>query len=78
VVLGGNLYNAEVETPRNDASYGLWLKGDGKNGFTAQLPRESGLVLRGDVRNMKEIKVGEQTHLLVAKNNQAIQQVRVN
>jgi len=78
VVLGGNLYNAEVETPRNDASYGLWLKGDGKNGFTAQLPRESGLVLGGDVRNMKEIKVGEQTHLLVAKNNQAIQQVRVN
>ncbi len=78
VVLGGNLYNAEVETPRNDASYGLWLKGDGKNRFTAQLPRESGLVLRGDVRNMKEIKVGEQTHLLVAKNNQAIQQVRVN
>jgi hypothetical protein len=78
VVLGGNLYNAEVETPRNDASFGLWLKGDGTNGFRAQTPRESGLVVRGDIRNMKPIKVGDQTHLLVAKNNQALQQIRIN
>ena len=78
VVLGGNLYNAEVETPRNDASYGLWLKGDGANGFRAQAPRETGLVVRGDIRNMKPIKVGDQTHLLVAKNNQALQQIRIN
>ncbi|MDG1192115.1 MAG: VCBS repeat-containing protein, partial [Flavobacteriaceae bacterium] len=78
VVLGGNLYNAEVETPRNDASYGLWLKGDGANGFRALAPRETGLVVRGDIRNMKSIKVGGQTHLLVAKNNQALQQIRIN
>jgi hypothetical protein len=78
VVLGGNLYNAEVETPRNDASYGLWLKGDGNNGFSAQLPRETGLVIRGDVRNIKAIKVGDESHLLVAKNDQALQQIRVN
>lgn len=78
VVLGGNLYNAEVETPRNDASYGLWLKGDGANGFRALAPRETGLVFRGDIRNMKPIKVGGQTHLLVAKNNQALQQIRIN
>lgn len=78
VVLGGNLYNAEVETPRNDASYGLWLKGDGANGFRVQAPRETGLVVRGDIRNMKPIKVGDQTHLLVAKNNQALQQIRIN
>ena len=78
VVLGGNLYNAEVETPRNDASYGLWLKGDGSNGFSAQEPRKTGLVIRGDVRNIKPIKVGDQTHLLVAKNNQSLQQIRIN
>ena len=77
-LLGGNLYNAEVETPRNDASYGLWLKGNGKGEFKAFLPRESGLVMRGDVRNMKIIKVKEETHLLVAKNNQALQQIKIN
>jgi hypothetical protein len=78
VVLGGNLYNAEVETPRNDSSYGLWLKGDGNNGFSAQLPRETGLVIRGDVRNIKAIKIGDESHLLVANNKQALQQIRVN
>ena len=77
-LVGGNLYNSEVETPRNDASYGTWLKGDGKGGFKALLPRESGLVMRGDVRNMKIIKVKEETHLLVAKNNQALQQIKIN
>ena len=77
-ILAGNLYNAEVETPRNDASYGIWLKGDGKGGFKALLPRESGLVMRGDVRNMKIIKVKEETHLLVAKNNEALQQIKIN
>jgi hypothetical protein len=77
-ILGGNLYNAEVETPRNDASYGVWLKGNGKGEFKAFLPRESGLVMRGDVRNMKIIKVKEETHLLVAKNNQALQQIKIN
>ena len=78
IVLGGNMYNAEVETPRNDASYGLWLKGDGNNGFSAQLPRETGLVIRGDVRNIKAIRVGDESHLLVAKNDQELQQIRVN
>ena len=77
-LLGGNLYNAEVETPRNDASYGLWLKGDGKGGFRTQLPRESGLVMRGDVRNIKTIQVGQETHLIVAKNDEAIQQIKIN
>ena len=77
-LLGGNLYNAEVETPRNDASYGLWLKGDGKGGFRTQLPRESGLVMRGDVRNIKTIQVGKETHLIVAKNDEAIQQIKIN
>ncbi|NCX24503.1 MAG: hypothetical protein EBX13_01795 [Proteobacteria bacterium] len=77
-IVAGNLYNSEVETPRNDASYGLWLKGDGKGGFSAQAPRKSGLVLHGDVRNIRPIKVGNNTHLLVAINNQALTEIRIN
>ena len=78
VVLGGNLFNAEVETPRNDASYGLWLKGDGNGNFDPQLPRNSGLVMVGDVRNIQKLKVGTETHLLVAKNNKPLQQIKIN
>jgi hypothetical protein len=77
-ILGGNLYNAEVETPRNDASYGLWIKGDGKGGFNSIPPRESGLIMRGDIRNMKTIKVGEEVNLLVAKNNDQLQLIKIN
>ncbi len=78
IVLGGNLYNAEVETPRNDSSYGLWLKGDGNNGFSALPPRDTGLVMRGDIRNIKLIKVGNEDHLIIAANNKALQQIKIN
>lgn len=77
-VLGGNLYNAEVETPRNDASYGYFLKGNGNNSFSVQLPRNSGLVMKGDVKNIKPIQIGDQTHLLVARNNMEMQQIKIN
>ena len=30
ILLAGNLLVSEVETPRNDAGYGLFLKGNGK------------------------------------------------
>ena len=78
LIIGGNLYNAEVETPRNDASFGLWLKGDGNGGFITQEPRESGLVITGDARNIELINVGNKRHLLVAANNQALQQIKIN
>jgi len=33
VVVGGNMYGSEVETTRNDASYGSLLLGNGKGDF---------------------------------------------
>ena len=32
----------------------------------------------GDVRNIQKIKVETETHLLVAKNNNSIQQIKIN
>ena len=46
--------------------------------FSAKLPREFGLVIRGDVSNMKTIHVGEEIHLIVAKNDEVLQQIRIN
>ena len=78
VVMAGNLYNAEVETPRNDASFGLFLQGNGKGGFGAKTMLESGLKIVGDVRNMKLVTRNSQPHILVAKNNDRMQVIRVN
>jgi len=78
VVLAGNLYNAEVETPRNDASFGLYLKGDGAGNFSAKTMLESGLRIVGDVRGMEVLFIDKVKHLLVAKNDEQLQLVKVN
>ena len=78
VVLAGNLYNAEVETPRADASFGLYLQGDGTGNFIAKTMMESGLKIVGDVRGMEQISVAGQKHLLVAKNDDMMQLIKVN
>ncbi|WP_273565373.1 hypothetical protein [Maribacter halichondriae] len=78
VVLAGNLYNAEVETPRNDASFGLYLEGDGSGAFDAKTMMESGLKIVGDVRGMELITKNGAQHILVAKNDDWTQLIKVN
>ena len=41
LVVAGNLYGAEANTARADAGNGLWLRGNGKGGFTAVPPRQA-------------------------------------
>lgn len=57
IVLAGNKYGAEVETPRNDASYGVFLKGDGLGAFTSLMPYESGLFAGGNIRKSSFLKL---------------------
>ncbi|MGW9687039.1 FG-GAP-like repeat-containing protein [Flagellimonas sp. 2504JD1-5] len=77
-VLAGNLYNAEVETPRNDASFGLFLQGDGAGNFEPKTMMESGLKIVGDVRDMELLSKNGEKHILVAKNNAPVQLIKVN
>lgn len=78
LVLAGNFYNAEVETPRNDASFGLYLKGDGGPKFLPLSMMESGLKIVGDVTAMQSISVQGVPHIVVAKNNDYTQLLKVN
>jgi hypothetical protein len=78
VVVVGNLYSSEVETPRNDASNGLLLKGNGKGGFMASRALESGLYAPGDVKDMAKITVNGKEHLLLSKNSDYLQLIKVN
>ncbi len=74
LILLGNLYGSEVETPRNDASYGHYLesKGDGK--FKVINSKESGLYVRGDVRGASIIQIGNKGNkaLLIGRNNDSM------
>lgn len=75
ILISGNLYPAEIETPRNDASIGLLLDGDGKGKFTARSLKESGFFAPHDAKDMKIIKVGTKEIVLVGNNNYFLQAI---
>ena len=73
LVLAGNLFSSEVETPRNDASYGIILIGNGDGTFSEMSTIESGFNAGGDAKDVKLIRKGKQKLILVANNNSAMQ-----
>jgi len=69
LLLAGNLFASEIETPRNDASYGCLLQGDG-NGVFEYVPNcVHGLYLSGDVKDLQRILIGDQEYLLIGNNS---------
>jgi enediyne biosynthesis protein E4 len=73
IVLGGNFYESKPEAGIYDASYGVMLKGNGKGDFKAIKRTESGLYVRGAVRDMTLIRTNNKTLLLAAKNNEQVE-----
>lgn len=71
--LGGNFYGVKPEVGRFDASYGVTLLNNGKRGFNYITPEQSGLFVRGEVRDSKEIDTKTGKMVIVARNNAAIQ-----
>ena len=68
-VLGGNLFTAEVETGRADASKGYFYKGDGKGNFTPIPAHQCGFMIPKDVRS---ITVHDH-HIYVGNNDDKLQ-----
>ncbi|MDC6367650.1 MULTISPECIES: VCBS repeat-containing protein [Flavobacteriaceae] len=74
MILSGNLYVSEVETPRNDASVGVYLRGDGKGNFREVPATISNLYLKGDVKKTRIMNMANDNKALVAvKNNDFVQ-----
>jgi len=69
LVLAGNEYQSESNSGRSDASYGLLLKGDGRGGLAPVDGVHSGLILDGDIRDMKMIRMKKERVLLAAPND---------
>lgn len=75
ILVAGNLFQSEVETPRNDASIGLLLKGNGSSQFVPLPFNVSGVFLDGDVKKMRTIQLGNAIPtkaILVVRNNNTI------
>ncbi|MEM8845806.1 MAG: FG-GAP-like repeat-containing protein, partial [Bacteroidota bacterium] len=77
IVLGGNLYASEVETPRADAGHGVFLKGHQNAKFAIQPSHETGLFMDGDVKDLALISVRGKQYILVAKNKDFLKFVRI-
>ncbi len=80
ILISGNLYASEIETPRNDAGMGLFLKGDGHGHFEPVPLLESGFFAPHDAKAMAKIALGkgrDKKQLILVANNsfwlQAIQ-----
>ena len=78
VTLAGNLYTSEVETPRNDASYGVFMAGNGQGDFKPYYPYQSGLYLDGDIKELAIINGNNRKYILAAKNNNMLQMIMIN
>ena len=75
-ICGGNFYGVSTYQGRYDASFGWFLKGNGKGQFTAVWPTNCGLMLDGELRDLKKIDLGNQKAVLGIFNNQRPQVFR--
>ena len=76
LIIAGNMYGSEIETPRNDAGVGLFLKGKGDCSFQAVPMCESGLSLPYDVKDLKKIKLKGGTGILAGVNDGPVRIVK--
>lgn len=79
ILSGGNLYQAEVETPRNDAGYGLMFETLGKQKKTTGNTVKS-LFIKGEIKDIETIYIGEEKAkaFLFARNNDSLKLLKLN
>jgi hypothetical protein len=73
IFLGGNFYGLKPELGRYDASYGVTLLGSPNHQFNYIKPSQSGLFIKGEIRDVKEIATNKENYILIARNNDSLQ-----
>ena len=74
LLLGGNFFGTRVKFGRYDANKGIYLIGDGKGSFHTVKPSKSGLIVKGEVRDVTHLHTTSGDDLIIfAKNNSKIQ-----
>lgn len=71
--LAGNFYGVKPETGRYDASYGVSFLADALHHFHYYRPAQSGLFVKGEVRDVEKIKSIAGSHILIARNNETLE-----
>jgi hypothetical protein len=77
LIVAGNLYDAEPNTPRADAGNGLWLRGDGKGHFTPVAPGQSGFLAPFDVTGLTLVNTPNGKGVIVANSGDSLQTIMI-
>ncbi|WP_025664635.1 VCBS repeat-containing protein [Aquimarina megaterium] len=72
ILVAGNLYQSEIETPRNDAGYGLLLKNNGGHSFVPVPAAKSGILIKGDVKAIRPFTYKGKKVVLFGRNNERL------
>jgi len=78
LILAGNIYETEVETPRLDAHSGLVLFSDKKGYYSVINPYLSGIYLKGNVKAIGMLNAGSNSLLFALTNNGKVQLYKRN
>ncbi len=73
IFLAGNFYGLKPEVGRYDASYGCSFLGDARHQFHYIKPVQSGLFIKGEARDVKEIATKQGDCIVISRNNDSLQ-----
>jgi hypothetical protein len=73
LIVAGNLYDSEPNTPRADAGNGLWLRGDARGNFVPVSPQQSGFLAPLNVTGLALVRTASGYAVVVANNGELLQ-----
>ena len=76
--MAGNFYGLKPEVGRYDASYGVTLLANRQHQYTYINPGSTGLFIKGEVRDIKQINTSKGACIIIARNNEPLQIFRKN
>ncbi len=78
VLAVGNLYDFEIETPRNDAATGLLMLGKGDGTFDALTSQKSGFFVKADAKKIRSFTRGSEKFIIVGANNDGVKTFKLS
>ena len=78
LVMAGNIFDSEAETPRADGEYGTIALGDGTGNFEKCSYAESGLYIPYETRDIATLSIGKEVYFLFANNDAPLSIYKLN
>jgi hypothetical protein len=76
IIVSGNIYNTEVETPRLDNPFALVLLSNNIDGYYCLGPNSTGLYTKGNTKSVKILNAPKV--LIVGNNNESMESFTIN